>query len=122
MSIRASLCHAISKQQKVPDQRAQANSDLSTAALYFAMVPTLLLVPFFGALSAYAAPSSSLVARSVTALSAAQISEYTPYTHYASTAFCNPSTTLTWTCGGAYLLVHIVDTTATNGGGNCSQL
>jgi len=37
---------------------------------------------------------------SVTALTTAQITPYRPFTHFASTAYCNPSVTKTWTCGG----------------------
>ena len=35
-----------------------------------------------------------------TQLSATQISAYTPYTYFASGAYCNPSNTLAWNCGG----------------------
>ncbi|THU88738.1 alpha/beta-hydrolase [Dendrothele bispora CBS 962.96] len=38
-------------------------------------------------------------AQSVTVLSQSQISEFAPFTHYASTAYCDPSTTIDWTCG-----------------------
>ena len=40
----------------------------------------------------------------ITALGAAQISGFAPFTHFASTAYCNPSTTIKWTCGGESLL------------------
>jgi hypothetical protein len=49
--------------------------------------------------SAVAAPA--LEARqSVTTLSASQVNAYTPYTYYASTAYCRPANTLAWNCGG----------------------
>ena len=35
----------------------------------------------------------------ITALSTTQITAFRPYTHYASTAFCSPNVTRTWTCG-----------------------
>ena len=57
----------------------------------------LLLLP-----AALAAPTPAPVldARaSVTALGTAQVASFRPFTHYASTAYCQPSTTLTWTCG-----------------------
>lgn len=48
--------------------------------------------------SAYAAPA--LEARqSITALSTSKITSFRPFTHYASTAYCQPSATLTWSCG-----------------------
>ena len=36
----------------------------------------------------------------ITALSSSQIASYAPFTHFASTAYCAPSTTLDWSCGG----------------------
>ncbi|KAF5357440.1 hypothetical protein D9757_011588 [Collybiopsis confluens] len=46
------------------------------------------------------APHSPVHSRqSITALSGSQISAFTPYTFFASTAYCQPSTTLSWTCG-----------------------
>ncbi len=38
--------------------------------------------------------------QSVTTLTSAQVSAFKPYTFYASASYCQPSTTLTWTCGG----------------------
>lgn len=35
----------------------------------------------------------------VTTLSDAEVAAFAPFTHYASTAYCDPSTTATWTCG-----------------------
>jgi len=35
----------------------------------------------------------------VTALSTAQISAFKPYSFFASAAYCNPSTTINWSCG-----------------------
>ncbi|PPQ80915.1 hypothetical protein CVT25_014335 [Psilocybe cyanescens] len=37
--------------------------------------------------------------QSITALTAAQISVFKPFTHFASTAYCQPSTTINWSCG-----------------------
>ena len=43
--------------------------------------------------------------QSITALSAAQISSFKPFTFFASAAYCEPSTTINWSCGGnAYFL------------------
>lgn len=38
----------------------------------------------------------------VTAVSAATIASYKRYTMFARAAYCPPSTTATWTCGGAF--------------------
>ena len=35
----------------------------------------------------------------LTALSTAHITTFWPYTHYASTGYCSPASTLTWDCG-----------------------
>ncbi|KAF8238162.1 lipase class 3 family protein [Tricholoma matsutake] len=37
--------------------------------------------------------------QSITTLSSAQIASFKPFTYFASTGYCSPSTTLTWTCG-----------------------
>ncbi|KAH9055746.1 Alpha/Beta hydrolase protein [Lactarius vividus] len=43
---------------------------------------------------------AALVKRqAITLLSSSQISSYAPFTHFASTAYCNPSTTINWSCG-----------------------
>ncbi|KAJ3983157.1 lipase class 3 family protein [Lentinula detonsa] len=52
--------------------------------------------------SALASPTAraGIEARAaITALTAAQITAYKPYTYYASAAYCSPSTTIKWTCG-----------------------
>ncbi|KAI9440856.1 lipase [Lactarius indigo] len=36
----------------------------------------------------------------ITTLSQAQIEDFKPYSFYAAAAYCNPSNTLTWSCGG----------------------
>jgi len=51
-----------------------------------------------------AAPPPELVKRqAITPLAAAQISAFKPFTFFASTAYCNPSNTLAWNCGGEFL-------------------
>ena len=53
-----------------------------------------------------AAPGLELVQpskrQSITALSSAQISSFTPFTFFASTAYCNPNTTINFSCGGTF--------------------
>jgi hypothetical protein len=35
----------------------------------------------------------------ITALAATNVTSFTPYTYYASAAYCQPDTTLAWDCG-----------------------
>ncbi|TFK42084.1 lipase class 3 family protein [Crucibulum laeve] len=63
------------------------------------MLSTSIFVALVGALAAQAAPPALLKRQSITALSTAQISTFKPFTFFASTAYCQPSTTLTWSCG-----------------------
>ncbi|KDQ61915.1 hypothetical protein JAAARDRAFT_172360 [Jaapia argillacea MUCL 33604] len=51
-----------------------------------------------GALSAQAIPSLK-PRQSISTLSTTQIDTYTPYTWYASAAYCAPANTLAWNCG-----------------------
>lgn len=37
--------------------------------------------------------------QAITTLGTAQIDAFTPYTHFASTAYCSPASTLAWNCG-----------------------
>jgi len=37
--------------------------------------------------------------QSITTLSAAQVAAFKPYTFFAASAYCNPSTTINWSCG-----------------------
>ncbi|KAF9011341.1 lipase class 3 family protein [Cyathus striatus] len=61
---------------------------------------SLLSLALSSALSVQAAPAPEVVKRqSITALSTSQISAFRPFTFFASAAYCNPNTTLTWSCG-----------------------
>ena len=42
----------------------------------------------------------------ITTLSQTQIEEFKPYTLYAAVAYCHPSMTLTWSCGGSCIMSH----------------
>ncbi|TDL26724.1 alpha/beta-hydrolase [Rickenella mellea] len=53
----------------------------------FSLIATVRSAPLLGA------------RQSITALSSTQISSFKPFTFFASTAYCQPSTTLTWSCG-----------------------
>ncbi|KAF7967517.1 hypothetical protein HWV62_34004 [Athelia sp. TMB] len=65
---------------------------------------TQVAVAFLGGLLAVrAAPAFDSVLNrraSITALSTSQINAFTPYTYYASAAYCAASTTASWSCGG----------------------
>jgi len=39
--------------------------------------------------------------QATTILSSAQIESFKPYSIYAAAAYCPPSTTLSWSCGGS---------------------
>ncbi|KAF7317834.1 Lipase [Mycena kentingensis (nom. inval.)] len=60
----------------------------------------MLSLAFVLGLASFAAAAPSLVARqSVSALSAAQVTAFKPYSFYASSAYCSPASTLAWNCG-----------------------
>ena len=67
----------------------------------------LIIFPFLLASTSIvkAAPGFEFVQPSkrqsgITTLSSAKISSFTPFTYFASAAYCNPSTTISYTCGG----------------------
>ena len=78
----------------------------------------LALVALAGGLSVKAAPT--LEARTITTLTAAQISAYKPYSFYASAAYCNPSNTLAWNCGGNVIDKTEPFVTLTRTSANCN--
>ncbi|KAI0364330.1 lipase [Pilatotrama ljubarskyi] len=57
-----------------------------------------LILATFSVACAVALPSSGSQ-RAATLLPPDQVSAFKPYSHYASTAFCQPASTLSWTCG-----------------------
>jgi hypothetical protein len=74
-----------------PPNSGLRNSDSYTMTRF--SVDFLILAP----LLAVAIPYSGR--QSITSLSQSQIDFFTPYSYYASAAYCNPSTTLNWSCG-----------------------
>ena len=93
---------------------------IGTAALLLAtggLLPTV---------SAAAVPVSAPLARrqstsAITALSTTQITAFRPYTHYASTAFCSPNVTRTWTCGANCQANPSFEPIAAGGDGSVTQ-
>ncbi|KAH8104123.1 alpha/beta-hydrolase [Cristinia sonorae] len=61
------------------------------------MVVLTFAVVLLSALSAVQAVPAKR--QSITALSASQIAAFRPFTFFASAAYCQPSTTITWSCG-----------------------
>lgn len=83
-------------------------------SLLFSKASKLFLLATFVSISVWAFPTPGpqrevipnvgakrdLVARTVTTLSGADISSYTPFTQFARAAYCDPTKIKTWTCGG----------------------
>ncbi|KAK7686333.1 hypothetical protein QCA50_010557 [Cerrena zonata] len=59
--------------------------------------------------------------QTITALSASQISSFKPFTFYASTAYCQPATTLAWSCGANCQANSGFQPVASGGDGNVTQ-
>lgn len=68
----------------------------------------LSLLPFFG----FACASAVTRRQTITTLSSEVIEAFKPYTLYAATAYCDPSQTLSWSCGGLCLDLHALETSA----------
>ena len=54
---------------------------------------------FLSAIPVAAVPAPFNKRQAITALSTAQIAAFRPYSFYATTGYCSPNVTLTWTCG-----------------------
>ncbi|KAH9074975.1 lipase [Lactarius deliciosus] len=59
--------------------------------------------------------------QTITPLSSSQISSYAPFTHFASTAYCNPSTTINWSCGSNCQANSDFQPVASGGDGDATQ-
>jgi len=59
--------------------------------------------------------------RATTALTAAQISAYNPYTYFAGAAYCNPANTKAWNCGSKCNALSGFRPTASGGDGSSTQ-
>ncbi|KAF8882766.1 Alpha/Beta hydrolase protein [Gymnopilus junonius] len=84
----------------------------------------LTLSLLLGALSyVKAAPAASGLSKrqSITALTTTQISTFKPFTFFASTAYCNPSTTINWSCGANCAANSDFIPTASGGDGDGTQ-
>jgi len=60
---------------------------------------------FLAVFAVEASPLGYVKRQAVTALDSAQIDEFTPFTNFASTAYCNSTTTADWTCGSKLSLI-----------------
>ena len=58
---------------------------------------------------------------SITALSTAQVTAFRPYTHYASTGYCSPASTLAWDCGHNCQANPSFEPVASGGDGDLTQ-
>ena len=92
---------------------------LGSAALLLATGGVLLPVASAAAVPAPLARRQSTSA--ITALSTTQITAFRPYTHYASTAFCSPNVTRTWTCGANCQANPSFEPIAAGGDGSVTQ-
>ncbi|KAF5312849.1 hypothetical protein D9619_002479 [Psilocybe cf. subviscida] len=83
------------------------------------ILPTLLMAVQL--VSAAPALVELSARQSITALSASQISAFKPFTNFASTAYCQPSSTLAWNCGANCQANSDFIPTASGGDGSSVQ-
>ncbi|KAI9440882.1 lipase class 3 family protein [Lactarius indigo] len=67
------------------------------------------------------ARAAAVKRQDITPLTTTQISSFAPFTHFASTAYCNPSTTINWTCGANCQANSDFLPTASGGDGDATQ-
>ncbi|KAF8127693.1 Alpha/Beta hydrolase protein [Boletus edulis] len=81
---------------------------------------SILAAALLGVTAVRANPSLS-ARQSITVLTTSQIDYFTPYTWYASTAYCTPSQTLAWNCGANCEANPDFKPVASGGDGNSVQ-
>jgi len=69
------------------------------------LTPCVFFASFLAFLAVKASPLGHVKRQAVAALTTSQINEFTPFTNFASTAYCDPGTTADWSCGGKVLLM-----------------
>ncbi|KAH8995119.1 lipase class 3 family protein [Lactarius hatsudake] len=81
----------------------------------------LLRTSSFALVLAGLAHATVVKRQDITSLSTSQISSFTPFTRFASTAYCNPSTTVNWSCGANCQANPDFLPTASGGDGDATQ-
>ena len=72
------------------------------------LTPRVFFASFLAFFAVNASPLNPVKRQATTtALDTTQINAFTPFTHFASTAYCDPSTTINWSCGGKLLLMTV---------------
>jgi len=69
------------------------------------LTPCVLFASFLAFFAVKASPLGHVKRQAVATLTASQINEFTPFTNFASTAYCQPDTTADWTCGSKISLM-----------------
>ena len=68
-----------------------------------------------------AAFPTTLKRQTISVLSQSAIAAFKPYTHYASTGYCKPATTLAWNCGANCEANPTFEPVASGGDGDAVQ-
>jgi hypothetical protein len=66
----------------------------------FSYIPFLFTIVELAHAAATGRDITSTAAQAFTTLSQAQVESFKPYSLYAAAAYCQPSQTLSWSCGG----------------------
>lgn len=100
------------EEQGFPPQLPPASSSSAMARTFalalLALLPVVLAAPL--------EPRQS-----ITAVSASTISSFKPFTHYASTGYCQPASTLAWNCGANCQANPTFEPIASGGDGDGTQ-
>jgi hypothetical protein len=82
------------------------------AQRYHHISPLCILTVMFRLQSVFAITFVGLVRcalvkrQAISTLSSTEISAFSPFTHFASTAYCSSSSTINWSCGGVSIAMH----------------
>lgn len=91
--------HSSSKALRWLNLRLRTSRELTLMVLWDVVSLGFVLTAISGLVAVHAAPPLA-TRQNISTLTAAQVAAYRPYTHYASTAYCQPANTLAWNCGG----------------------
>lgn len=79
----------------------------SCISLLTNFMASILVATLLGIAAVQASPTL-VSSQTITALATSQIDAFSPYTYFAKAAYCTPSTTISWSCGGKSLYSVLV--------------
>ena len=117
-------CHRsreVLKESRHAARLARGTADSPTAPVVLRTMSVFSALAWLSLLPAVLAAPTLESRQTISALSTSQIATFPPFTHYASTAYCKPASTLAWNCGANCQANPTFEPVASGGDGGLVQ-